>query len=91
MHLGRKRGPSLDVCICVGQAAGLQPLVDYSKKKAAEVHLDELKSTLVDMITSDPPLPVGEVVAAVKAKKVECQLADQDIIKVCSVVSPNTT
>eukprot|EP00884_Botryococcus_braunii_P005038 jgi/Botrbrau1/14535/Bobra.0212s0002.1 len=64
------------------KAAGLDPLVEYSKKKAAEVHLEELKTSLVDVITSDPPLPVSEVVAMVKAKKAECQLPDTDVIKV---------
>jgi hypothetical protein len=64
------------------QAAGLHPLVEYSKKKVAEVHVEELKTALVDAVTSDPPLPVSEVVAMVKAKKAECQLPDTDIIKV---------
>ncbi len=63
--------------------------MEYSKKKAAEVHLEELKTTLVDVITSDPPLPVSEVVAMVKAKKAECQLPDTDVIKVCNMSKPS--
>ena len=64
------------------QAAGLKPLVDYSKKKTAEKHLEELKTNLAELVAADPPLPVADLVAAVKSKKQEWQLPGEEVIKV---------
>ena len=66
----------------VWQAAGLKPLVDYSKKKTAEKHLEELKVSLAELVAADPPLPVADLIAAVKAKKLEWQLPGEEVIKV---------
>ena len=69
-------------CACVVQAAGLKPLVDYSKKKTAEKHLEELKASLGELVGADPPLPVADLIAAVKAKKLEWQLPGEEVVKV---------
>ena len=64
------------------QAAGLKPLVDYSKKKTAEKHMEELKTNLAELVAADPPLPVADLIAAVKGKKQEWQLPGEEVIKV---------
>ncbi|KAK9825641.1 hypothetical protein WJX81_003224 [Elliptochloris bilobata] len=63
-------------------AAGLKPLVDYSKKKTAEKHLEELKANLAELVATDPPLPVADLISAVKSKKLEWQLPGEEVIKV---------
>ena len=78
------------------QAAGLKPLVDYSKKKTAEKHMEELKTNLAELVAADPPLPVADLIAAVKGKKQEWQLPGEEVIKVrwppvllCEVLAAN--
>ena len=56
--------------------------MDYSKKKTAEKHLEELKVSLAELVGADPPLPVADLIAAVKAKKLEWQLPGEEVIKV---------
>lgn len=70
---------SITLCL---QAAGLKPVVDYTKKKVAEVHLEELKTSLAEMLAAEPPFPVPDLISAAKAKKLEWQLLDADIVKV---------
>ncbi|KAK9817341.1 hypothetical protein WJX74_003121 [Apatococcus lobatus] len=72
------------------QAAGLKPVVDYTKKKVAEVHLEELKASMTEMLAADPPFPVAELISAAKAKKAEWQLLDADIVKTIWVVLVGT-
>ena len=64
------------------QAAGLEKLVEYSRKKQEEVHLQELKGSLSESIIADPPLPVSESIRIVQDSKKEWQLPDTEIIKV---------
>ncbi len=63
------------------QAAGLKPLVDYSKKKTAEKHLEELTVNLGELVAADPPLPEADLIAAAKAKKLEWQLPGEEVVK----------
>ena len=64
------------------QAAGLEKLVEYNRKKQEEVHLQELKGNLSESIIADPPLPVAESIRIVQDAKKEWQLPDTEIIKV---------
>ena len=57
-------------------------MVDYSKKKTAEKHLEELKTNLAELVAADPPLPVADLITAVKSKKQEWQLPGEEVIKV---------
>ena len=64
------------------QAEGLTKLVEHNNKKVAEKQLEGLKTELAEMISQDPPTPVEECLAAVKAKKTEFALADAELVKV---------
>lgn len=64
------------------QAEGLTKLVEHNNKKVAEKQLEGLKTELAEMITQDPPIPVDDCLAAVKAKKAEFALADAELVKV---------
>ena len=64
------------------QAEGLTKLVEHNNKKVAEKQLEGLKTELAEMITQDPPTPVEDCLAAVKAKKAEFALADAELVKV---------
>jgi len=66
------------------QAEGLTKLVEHNNKKVAEKQLEGLKTELTEMITQDPPTPVDECLAAIKAKKTEFALADAELVKVSS-------
>lgn len=66
------------------QAEGLTKLVEHNNKKVAEKQLEGLKTELTEMITQDPPTPVDECLAAIKAKKAEFSLADSELVKVSS-------
>ena len=78
MHTDKKlSSPGWDV-----QAAGLKPVVDYTKKKVAEVHLEELKASMAEMLAAEPPFPVADLISSAKGKKAEWQLLDADIVKV---------
>lgn len=73
------------------QAEGLTKLVEHNNKKVAEKQLEGLKTELAEMITQDPPTPVDECLAAVKAKKTEFALADAELVKVSCLVQLSTT
>ncbi|KAK9823766.1 hypothetical protein WJX72_005350 [[Myrmecia] bisecta] len=64
------------------KSVGLDKLVEYNSKKVAETHLEELNSGLVELVTADPPHPVADCVAMVKAKKQEWELPDTEVIKI---------
>jgi len=64
------------------QAVNLNQLVEYNKKKVEEVHLQELKASLAENISSDPPLPVADAVSLTQEKKKEWALPDNEVIKV---------
>ncbi len=66
------------------QAEGLTKLVEHNNKKVAEKQLEGLKTELTEMITQDPPTPVDDCLAAIKAKKAEFSLADSELVKVSS-------
>lgn len=66
------------------QAEGLTKLVEHNNKKVAEKQLEGLKTELTEMVTQDPPTPVEECLAAIKAKKTEFALADAELVKVCT-------
>ena len=68
------------------QAEGLTKLVEHNNKKVAEKQLEGLKTELTEMITQDPPTPVDECLAAIKAKKAEFSLADSELVKVSSYI-----
>ncbi len=70
--------------LTVVQAEGLTKLVEHNNKKVAEKQLEGLKTELTEMITQDPPTPVDECLAAIKAKKAEFSLADSELVKVSS-------
>ena len=57
--------------------------MEHNKQKVAEKQLEGLKTELAEMITQDPPRPVDECLAAIKAKKTEFALADAELVKVC--------
>ena len=57
-------------------------MVEHNNKKVAEKQLEGLKTELAEMITQDPPTPVEDCLAAVKAKKTEFALADAELVKV---------
>ena len=63
------------------QAAKLEPVVDYNKKKVTEVQIEELKNSLTEAITADPPLPVDEILEMVQQKKKDQDLPDAEIVK----------
>ena len=71
---------------CALQSVGLSKLVEYNKKKTAEKHIEELKANLEELITSDPPPPVPEIMAVVNARKKEQALPDTEVIKVCGLI-----
>ena len=71
------------------QAEGLTKLVEHNNKKVAEKQLEGLKTELAEMISQDPPTPVDECLAAVKAKKAEFALADSELVKVRSASQLN--
>lgn len=73
------------------QAEGLTKLVEHNNKKVAERQLEGLKTELAEMITQDPPTPVEDCLAAVKAKKAEFALADAELVKVSCSVQLSTT
>ena len=56
--------------------------MEHNNKKVAEKQLEGLKTELAEMITQDPPTPVDECLAAIKAKKAEYSLADSELVKV---------
>lgn len=58
--------------------------MEHNNKKVAEKQLEGLKTELTEMITQDPPTPVDECLAAIKAKKAEFSLADSELVKVSS-------
>ena len=68
------------------QAEELTKLVEHNKKKVAEKQLEGLKTELTEMISQDPPVPVDECLAAIKAKKAEFALADSELVKVRAVI-----
>ena len=70
------------------QAEGLTKLVEHNNKKVAEKQLEGLKTELTEMITQDPPTPVDECLAAIKAKKTEFALADSELVKVSGQTLP---
>ncbi len=55
--------------------------MDYSKKKTAEKHLEELTVNLGELVGADPPLPEADLIAAAKAKKLEWQLPGEEVVK----------
>lgn len=61
--------------------AGLSSFVEYNKRKLYDAYCQELRYQVKEMITADPPHPAAEVIAAVKAKKEEAELADVDVVK----------
>ncbi|KAA6427859.1 MAG: flagellar associated, partial [Trebouxia sp. A1-2] len=67
-------------------AEGLTKLVEHNNKKVAEKQLEGLKTELTEMITQDPPTPVDECLAAIKAKKAEFSLADSELVKIIFTV-----
>ncbi len=73
-----------EVHLTLVQAEGLTKLVEHNNKKVAEKQLEGLKTELTEMITQDPPTPVDECLAAIKAKKAEFSLADSELVKVSS-------
>ena len=58
--------------------------MEHNNKKVAEKQLEGLKTELTEMITQDPPTPVDDCLAAIKAKKTEFALADSELVKVSS-------
>lgn len=70
------------------QAEGLSALVEYNNKKAIEVHQEELKLSLSEMIMTDPPMTVKECIDHVKTRKSEWQLPDVEVVKVCFYLGP---
>lgn len=62
--------------------------MEYNRKKQEEVHLQELKGSLAESITADPPLPVPESIRIVQDAKKEWQLPDTEIIKVPASAPP---
>ena len=76
------------LCCSWLQEAGLEKLVEYNRKKQEEVHLQELKGSLAESITADPPLPVPESIRIVQDAKKEWQLPDTEIIKVPASAPP---
>jgi hypothetical protein len=58
-------------------------LVEYNKKKVEEAHLQELKTSLAETVSADPPLPVADAIALVQDKKKEWMLPDSEVVKVC--------
>lgn len=64
-------------------AAGLPDFVEYNKRKRYDIHAAELRAGVRAMVGEDPPYPPADVIAAVKAKKEECALADVDVVR-CS-------
>jgi len=75
-----------EVHVTMMQAEGLTKLVEHNNKKVAEKQLEGLKTELTEMITQDPPTPVDECLAAIKAKKAEFSLADSELVKVSSYI-----
>lgn len=71
------------------QAEGLTKLVEHNNKKVAEKQLEGLKTELAEMISQDPPTPVDDCLAAIKAKKAEFALADSELVKVRSASQLN--
>ena len=64
------------------QAEGLDKLVEHNAKKVQERQLEELKVHLTEMLTSDPPAELPELLEAAKEKKTEYKLPDAELIKV---------
>lgn len=56
--------------------------MEHNNRKVAEKQLEGLKTELTEMVTQDPPTPVDDCLAAIKAKKAEFALADSELVKV---------
>lgn len=63
------------------KAAGLSDFVEYYKRKLYDTHCQDLKDIVKDAVATDPPIPVTDVIATIKGKKEENQLADADVVK----------
>mmetsp|Transcript_1455 Transcript_1455/g.3202 ORF Transcript_1455/g.3202 Transcript_1455/m.3202 type:complete len:425 (-) Transcript_1455:625-1899(-) len=63
-------------------AAKLTALVEWNAKREEEVKIDELQNAISDAIAADPPTPVAEVLALIKAKKAENDLPDTEVLRV---------
>jgi hypothetical protein len=63
------------------QTAGLGDFVEYNSRKRYDFHCQELRADIKDMVVEDPPRNATELIAASKAKKEECSLADVDVVK----------
>jgi hypothetical protein len=63
------------------KAEGLDKLVEHNAKKVQERQLEELKVHLTEMLTSDPPAELPELLEAAKEKKTEYKLPDAELIK----------
>lgn len=65
------------------QSVNLNPIVDYNKKKVEEVQVEELRVSLTEAVTADPPHSADEILEMVQQKKKEQALPEAEIIKVC--------
>lgn len=63
------------------KAAGLGDFVQYNQRKRYDMHCQELRATVKELSSDDPPHPASEVLNAVKSKKAECSLEDIDVVK----------
>ena len=63
------------------KAAGLGDFVEYNKRKRYDMHCQELRYQVKEMVSEDPPHTPSEIVTAVKAKKEVCALMDVDVTK----------
>ncbi|KAF8066304.1 BZW1 [Scenedesmus sp. PABB004] len=74
--------------------AGLGPLVEWNTRREIDIKVAELQEGLSGMMAADPPHPLPDVIAYVKARKAEQSLPDADVVRViwvCMFKSINMT
>ncbi len=64
------------------QAAGIQQLVEYNKKKMEDQQLEALTGNLSQLMVSEPPAPASECVALVTSKIKDAGLPPAEVVKV---------
>jgi hypothetical protein len=62
--------------------AGLDPLVDFQARRAAEADVADLRAAVDDLVSSDPPHDPADVLRAVEGRQAETGLSDADVVRV---------
>jgi hypothetical protein len=64
------------------RAAGLDGLVEWNTRREMETKIMDLENKISEMIISDPPLPVADVLNTTKTSKQEANLPEAEVVRV---------